>query len=60
MKKYRCLYTVKTTFYVDVMADSEKEAKEKYDEWDILAEPEILPEEIEQCEDIQIQVVEDK
>lgn len=60
MKKYRCLYTVKTTYYVDVMADSEEEARKKYENWDILTEPNVLPEEIEQFEDIQIQVVEDE
>lgn len=60
MKKYRCLYTVKTTYYVDVMADSEEEAREKYDNWDILAEPETMPEEIEQFEDVQIQITEDE
>ena len=60
MKKYRCLYTVKTTYYVDVMADSEEEARKKYEKWDILAEPEVIPEELEQFENFQIQVVEDE
>ena len=60
MKKYRCLYTVKTTYYVDVMADSEEEAREKYDNWDILAEPEVIPEELEQFENVQIQVIENE
>lgn len=43
MKKFRCYYTVKTTYYVEVLAQDAFEAKEKYDNGETLGEPEIFP-----------------
>lgn len=43
MKKFRCYYTVKTTYYVEVLAQDVFEAKEKYDNGETLGEPEIFP-----------------
>lgn len=43
MKRFRCYYTIKTTYYVDVLAEDAFEAKEKYDNWEVEEEPHILP-----------------
>ena len=42
--RYRCYYEVKTTYFVEIEADSIEEAKLKYDNWQVESEPEELPE----------------
>jgi len=55
--KYRCYYEVKTTFFVEVEANSKEEAKLKYDNWEVESEPEELPALQIQDEEVEIELV---